>query len=221
MPAAARGFDAARSACSAGVDQARHTELDRWADHLQRHLQLDRLREFVMREEDEGMRITRSYTKTGDAGQTRLAGGQQVWKDSLRVEAYGTVDELNASVGVVRAFAAERIRRSRPLRALTGRTGWVQHKLFDVRTCLPPRRVSLFRTCPAVTPEDVRRLEQLMDACQERLFMKEFILPGGGKIPVACSIRPARSADVRSGTVCGGTGRAGRSCLGGLSQSAE
>ena len=46
------------------------------------------------------MRITKVYTRTGDAGQTRLAGGQQVWKDCQRVEAYGTVDELNASVDV-------------------------------------------------------------------------------------------------------------------------
>src|SRR5437588_29299 len=45
------------------------------------------------------MRITRVYTRTGDAGKTRLAGGQQVWKDSLRVAAYGSVDELNALVG--------------------------------------------------------------------------------------------------------------------------
>ncbi|TLY27067.1 MAG: ATP:cob(I)alamin adenosyltransferase, partial [Nitrospirae bacterium] len=42
------------------------------------------------------MRITKVYTRTGDAGKTRLAGGQQVWKDSLRVEAYGTVDELSS-----------------------------------------------------------------------------------------------------------------------------
>ena len=53
------------------------------------------------------MRITKVYTRTGDAGKTRLAGGQQVWKDSLRVEAYGIVDELNALVGVVRAFNAD------------------------------------------------------------------------------------------------------------------
>ena len=53
------------------------------------------------------MRITKVYTRTGDAGQTRLAGGQQVWKDCLRVEAYGTVDELNASVGLVRAMNAQ------------------------------------------------------------------------------------------------------------------
>ena len=53
------------------------------------------------------MRITKVYTKTGDKGKTRLAGGQQVWKDSLRVEAYGDVDELNSTIGVVRAFNAE------------------------------------------------------------------------------------------------------------------
>ena len=49
------------------------------------------------------MRITKVYTKTGDKGKTRLAGGQPVWKDALRVEAYGTVDELSAVIGVVRA----------------------------------------------------------------------------------------------------------------------
>jgi len=53
------------------------------------------------------MRITKVYTRTGDAGKTRLAGGQPVWKDSLRVDAYGTIDELNASVGVVRVMNAD------------------------------------------------------------------------------------------------------------------
>ena len=52
------------------------------------------------------MRITKVYTRTGDAGQTRLAGGQQVWKDCLRVEAYGTVDETNAQIGMVRIHLA-------------------------------------------------------------------------------------------------------------------
>ena len=50
------------------------------------------------------MRITKVYTKTGDKGKTRLAGGQQVWKDNRRVEAYGTVDELNAAIGLVCAM---------------------------------------------------------------------------------------------------------------------
>ena len=49
------------------------------------------------------MRISKVYTRTGDAGKTRLAGGQEVWKDSVRVEAYGTVDELNSTLGLIRA----------------------------------------------------------------------------------------------------------------------
>ena len=48
------------------------------------------------------MRISKVYTRTGDAGKTRLAGGQEVWKDSVRVEAYGTVDELNSMLGLAR-----------------------------------------------------------------------------------------------------------------------
>ena len=49
------------------------------------------------------MRISKVYTRTGDSGKTRLAGGQEVWKDAVRVEAYGTVDELSAVIGVARA----------------------------------------------------------------------------------------------------------------------
>ncbi|PHX90746.1 MAG: cobalamin adenosyltransferase, partial [Nitrospirae bacterium] len=55
------------------------------------------------------MRITKVYTRTGDAGKTRLAGGQQVWKDNLRVEAYGSLDELNAVVGLVRVMNDEMV----------------------------------------------------------------------------------------------------------------
>ncbi|MBX3121120.1 MAG: ATP:cob(I)alamin adenosyltransferase, partial [Fimbriimonadaceae bacterium] len=78
------------------------------------------------------MRITKVYTRTGDAGQTRLAGGQQVWKDCLRVEAYGTVDELNASVGLVRAMNAEGGGASPASAQLEADLRWIQNKLFDV-----------------------------------------------------------------------------------------
>ena len=53
------------------------------------------------------MRITRVYTRAGDGGSTRLVGGQEVAKDSLRIEAYGTVDELNAVIGLARTFNRE------------------------------------------------------------------------------------------------------------------
>src|SRR5206468_10592484 len=77
------------------------------------------------------MRITKVYTRTGDAGKTRLAGGQQVWKDSLRVEAYGIVDELNSSVGVVRAFNAEKAGTHEAAARLEEELRWVKNKLFD------------------------------------------------------------------------------------------
>src|SRR6185312_5825757 len=83
-----------------------------------------------------GMRITKVYTRTGDAGETRLAGGQQVWKDSLRVEAYGAVDELNASVGVVRVINADMKEESIAAQRLEDELRWVQNKLFDVGSIL-------------------------------------------------------------------------------------
>jgi cob(I)alamin adenosyltransferase len=124
------------------------------------------------------MRITKVYTKTGDKGKTRLAGGQQVWKDSRRVEAYGTVDELNALVGVVRALCI-----APEWKLLNHELGWVQNKLFDVGGLLATAPGQSFAHMPQVTTEDTARLERLIDACQCELPpLKEFILPGGGTI---------------------------------------
>jgi cob(I)alamin adenosyltransferase len=129
------------------------------------------------------MRITKVYTRTGDAGKTRLAGGQQVWKDSLRVEAYGTVDELNASIGVVRVINAEMVVRYEQAEQLEQELRWVQNKLFDVGSLLATAPGQTFRNMPQVTVKDVTRLEKLIDRCQEDLEpLKEFILPGGGKV---------------------------------------
>jgi cob(I)alamin adenosyltransferase len=129
------------------------------------------------------MRITKVYTRTGDAGKTRLAGGQQVWKDSLRVEAYGTVDELNASVGVVRVINAEMVGRHEQAEQLEQELRWVQNKLFDIGSILATAPGQTFKNMPQVTAKDVMRLEKLIDRCQEDLEpLKEFILPGGGKV---------------------------------------
>ena len=129
------------------------------------------------------MRITKVYTRTGDAGKTRLAGGQQVWKDSLRVEAYGTIDELNASVGVVRVMNAELVSRYKQAQQLEDELRWVQNKLFDVGSILATAPGQTFKNMPQVAAKDVLRLEQLIDRCQKDLEpLKEFILPGGGKV---------------------------------------
>lgn len=129
------------------------------------------------------MRITKVYTRTGDAGKTRLAGGQQVWKDSLRVEAYGTVDELNSSIGIVRVLNSETRECNKQASQLENELRWVQNKLFDVGSILATAPGQTFRNMPQVFANDVTRLEKMIDRCQKTLEpLKEFILPGGGKV---------------------------------------
>jgi cob(I)alamin adenosyltransferase len=152
------------------------------------------------------MRITKVYTRTGDAGQTRLAGGQPVWKDSLRVEAYGTVDELNAIVGLARVFNAESAGSLPQAAKLEEELRWVQNKLFDVGSLLATAPGQTFKNMPRVTEEHVTRLERLIDACQEDLApLKEFILPGGGK--VSGFLHQARTVCRRAERVCVKLGR--------------
>jgi cob(I)alamin adenosyltransferase len=149
------------------------------------------------------MRITKVYTRTGDAGQTRLAGGQEVSKDSLRVEAYGTVDELNASIGVVRVFNAERQADQDAVRRLEETLRWVQNKLFDLGGLLATAPGQVFPNMPHVTEEDVTELERSIDVCQDDLApLKEFILPGGGK--VSGFLHQARTVCRRAERLCVG-----------------
>jgi len=130
------------------------------------------------------MRITKVYTRTGDGGKTRLAGGQQVWKDSLRVEAYGMVDELNALVGVVRAFNADLVGKHASAARLDDELRWMQNKLLDAGGILATAPGQVFKNMPQITAKDVSRLERVIDTCQKDLApLKEFILPGGGKVP--------------------------------------
>jgi cob(I)alamin adenosyltransferase len=131
--------------------------------------------------------ITRVYTRLGDKGETALVGGKRVPKDSARIAAYGTVDELNAVVGLVRVFNAERLTGRGPRRA---RHAWldatlrkVQNQLFDLGSELatPPEAVyeGMFR----IGEGEVTELERIMDGCQKDLApLKSFILPGGGRV---------------------------------------
>lgn len=128
------------------------------------------------------MRITKVYTRSGDRGKTRLAGGQSVWKDSLRVDAYGTVDELNAAVGLVRIFNAEGT-EAEAVSWLEVELRWVQNKLFDAGGILATAPGQVFKNMPRLTAQDVARLEKAIDRCQKELApLKEFILPGGGRV---------------------------------------
>ena len=122
-----------------------------------------------------GNRLSKIYTRTGDDGSTGLGDGSRVAKDSLRVEAYGTVDEANSCIGLV--LASEVPEDIRTL--LTS----VQHQMFDLggELCIPGHA--------AIDDEDVERLEQHLDRYNDDLPpLKDFILPGGGEAAARCHI---------------------------------
>ena len=152
------------------------------------------------------MRISKVYTRSGDAGKTRLAGGQEVWKDSLRVEAYGTVDELNSVIGIARALNADQADGVKTQSTLEEHLRWIQNKLFDLGGILATAPGETFKNMPVVTADHVARLERLIDACQEDLEpLKEFILPGGGT--VSGFLHQARTICRRAERLCAGSFR--------------
>jgi cob(I)alamin adenosyltransferase len=134
----------------------------------------------------------RIYTKTGDKGDTGLFGGQRVSKDALRVEVYGTVDELNAALGLAVALGD-----ADPLAELLGR---LQALLFELGAELatPP---GAKRSNESVVDADVTGLEQAIDAAEAELSpLKTFILPGGGTR--AAALHLARTVCRRAERLC-------------------
>jgi cob(I)alamin adenosyltransferase len=147
------------------------------------------------------MRISKVYTRTGDGGKTRLAGGQEVWKDALRVEVYGTVDELNSVIGLARMNNDKRELSTPASAQLEDVLRWVQNKLFDLGGILATAPGESFPNMPTVTREDVSYLEQMIDECQKDLApLKEFILPGGGH--VSAFLHLARTICRRAERLC-------------------
>lgn len=122
------------------------------------------------------VRITKVYTKTGDKGMTRLAGGQEISKGDLRIESYGTVDELNAWLGIV----AELLREDDPGRLRTSILR-IQNKLFDLGSQLAVLPEDRRENTPVVISADIEKLETEIDEMNNDLpMLKSFILPGGG-----------------------------------------
>ncbi len=120
--------------------------------------------------------INRVYTGVGDAGTTRLAGGQEVDKTDLRIEAYGTVDELNAVIGVVAETDAIDA-------ALLQRLRQIQNELFDLGGELATLPEDLHPKQALIGEDAATRLEQEMDAANEHLpTLRSFVLPGGGMV---------------------------------------
>jgi cob(I)alamin adenosyltransferase len=149
------------------------------------------------------MRITRVYTRTGDKGRTRLAGGQMVSKDHLRIEVYGTVDELSCVIGLVRAFNRPLVKRLPQARDLEAELHRIQNRLFDIGGLLAtlPKDQKRFKKMPKITSDEVVHLEKLMDLCQTDLRpLEEFILPTGG--PVTAMLHLARTVCRRAERLC-------------------
>lgn len=123
------------------------------------------------------VRINRVYTKAGDQGQTALIGGDRVSKASARIECYGTVDELNATLGLVRTALEASPAGARLLPAV----GRIQNELFNLGAQLatpdPERRAKM----PGLGARHVEALELLMDELNQELpELTSFVLPGGG-----------------------------------------
>jgi cob(I)alamin adenosyltransferase len=130
-------------------------------------------------------RLTRIYTKTGDEGLTGLGGGRRVPKDSARVSAYGTVDELNSAIGVALALGLSD--------RLVSELERIQNELFDLGSdlCWPSDDERRERI-PTVQPHHVEQLERLIDELNETVGpLTNFLLPGGA--PGAAQLHVART----------------------------
>ena len=122
-----------------------------------------------------GNRLSKIYTRTGDKGTTGLGDGSRVDKDSLRVETFGTVDELNSYIGLILATELDET-----IRACLTRT---QHELFDLggELCMPGYTL--------VPPSCVDQLETDLDHFNDNLPpLKDFILPGGSEAAARCHL---------------------------------
>ncbi len=127
--------------------------------------------------------ITRVYTRTGDKGTTVLVGGKRVPKDSPRVSAYGTVDELNTVLGLARVFNEERLAEGERHRWLDEVFGRLQNQLFDLGSELATPEDAVYVGMHRIGDAEVKELEALIDRCLKDLEpLKSFLLPGGGRI---------------------------------------
>lgn len=127
------------------------------------------------------IRINKVYTRSGDGGQTRLVGGEKRYKDDPRIEAYGTVDELNAHLG----YCAELLKQSGEIQfePMIKYLITIQNELFNLGTQLASPENQKTGNLPNLSGNAIKRLEQEIDASNENLGeLTSFVLPGGSLI---------------------------------------
>jgi cob(I)alamin adenosyltransferase len=146
------------------------------------------------------VRLTRIYTRGGDKGETSLGDGSRVAKQALRVEAFGTVDEANAAIGLTRLHIGPGGGADPEADAMLAR---IQNDLFDLGADLctpedgPPRSTSRAAGALRIVAAQVERLEREIDAMNEKLRpLDSFILPGG--TPAAAYLHLARTVTRRA-----------------------
>ncbi|MBL8231164.1 MAG: cob(I)yrinic acid a,c-diamide adenosyltransferase [Bryobacterales bacterium] len=127
--------------------------------------------------------LNRIYTRRGDAGETSLVGGQRVPKDSLRIECYGTVDELNSLTGMA-CVSLEKLHPAVPeTKKLLDILRRVQHELFNLGSILATLPEDVHPKQPRVTAVEIEQLEHEIDEMNEALApLRSFVLPGGSRI---------------------------------------
>jgi cob(I)alamin adenosyltransferase len=123
------------------------------------------------------VRINRVYTKAGDAGQTALIGGDTVGKDSLRVDCYGTVDELMSVIGLVRTALEASAAGPRLLPTMAR----IQNELFNLGSLLATPSAERRAKAPPIAARHIEALEAEIDELNDALpELRSFVLPGGG-----------------------------------------
>ena len=129
------------------------------------------------------MRITKVYTRGGDKGETSLADGTRVTKNNIRIETYGTVDELNAIIGIIRTFLRDSSAPELHIKKLDQMLNTIQNMLFNLGADLATPVSKRWPNMILINPENIQTLEEWIDDLNATLPpLKEFILPGGGYV---------------------------------------
>ncbi len=127
--------------------------------------------------------LNRIYTRTGDAGETALASGERIPKDALRIECYGTVDELNSFVGLAGQTATELATATPALGELCDTLLRIQHELFNLGSILATMPEKVMPRQPRITEAEISALEVEIDRCTAALPpLRSFVLPGGSRL---------------------------------------